>query len=153
LPSQKGYVEQLQERIKCLKAVTQERGPPWKVCPRSRIPRRSPPQLSLSLQAPPLAIIHSLLLLIVFSLHSSAAVSSWHLIGVAVEKCIALGFHRETGKLGGSGGGIGQGVGGEQVGVLVLLFAGYVSDWSLFKAGVWLPHTRCRFLHAIDSIP
>lgn len=44
-------------------------------------------------------IIHCLLLLVIFSLHSSAAGSTWHLIGVAMKKCIALGFHREVAKL------------------------------------------------------
>jgi hypothetical protein len=42
-------------------------------------------------------IIHSLLLLVIFSFHSSAAGSTWHLVGVAMKKCIALGFHREVG--------------------------------------------------------
>ena len=41
-------------------------------------------------------IIHCLILLVIFSLHSSAAGSAWHLAGVAMKKCIALGFHREV---------------------------------------------------------
>ncbi|KFY81184.1 hypothetical protein V499_00010 [Pseudogymnoascus sp. VKM F-103] len=41
-------------------------------------------------------IIHCLTLLVVFSLHSSAAGSTWHLAGVTMKKCIALGFHREV---------------------------------------------------------
>jgi hypothetical protein len=94
----KGYVEQPQERIKCLKAVAQDRGLPVEGLSTQPHPSVAPLQLSLSLQAPPLAIIHSLLLFVVFSLHSPAAVSSWHLIGIAVKKCIALRFHRETGK-------------------------------------------------------
>lgn len=41
-------------------------------------------------------IIHCLHLLVIFSMHSSTAGSSWHLIGIAMKKCIALGYHRET---------------------------------------------------------
>lgn len=41
-------------------------------------------------------IIYCLILLVLFSLHSSAAGSTWHLVGVAMKKCIALGFHREV---------------------------------------------------------
>lgn len=40
-------------------------------------------------------IIQCLRLLVIFSLHSSTAGSSWHLVGFAVKKCVALGFHRE----------------------------------------------------------
>jgi len=42
-------------------------------------------------------IIQCLHLLVIFSIHSSAAGSSWLLIGVAMKKCIALGYHREAG--------------------------------------------------------
>lgn len=41
-------------------------------------------------------IVQCLHLLVIFSLHSSAAGSSWHLIGFAMEKCIALGYHKES---------------------------------------------------------
>ena len=41
-------------------------------------------------------IIQCLHLLVVFAIHSSAAGSSWHLIGFAIDKCIALGYHRES---------------------------------------------------------
>lgn len=41
-------------------------------------------------------VIQCLHLLVVFALHSSAAGSSWHLIGFAMNKCIALGYHRES---------------------------------------------------------
>lgn len=41
-------------------------------------------------------IIYCLRLLVIFSLHSSAAGSTWHLMGVTMKKCIALGFHREV---------------------------------------------------------
>lgn len=40
-------------------------------------------------------IIQCLHLLVVFSIHCSAAGSAWHLIGFAINKCIALGYHRE----------------------------------------------------------
>jgi hypothetical protein len=40
-------------------------------------------------------IIQCLHLLVVFSMHSSAAGSAWHLIGFAMTKCIALGYHQE----------------------------------------------------------
>ncbi|KAL4865520.1 fungal-specific transcription factor domain-containing protein [Aspergillus spectabilis] len=40
-------------------------------------------------------IVQCLHLLVVFSMHSSAAGSSWHPIGFAMEKCIALGYHKE----------------------------------------------------------
>ncbi|KAF4466556.1 STB5 [Fusarium albosuccineum] len=40
-------------------------------------------------------IIQCLHLLVVFSIHCSAAGSAWHLIGFAMNKCIALGYHRE----------------------------------------------------------
>ena len=43
-------------------------------------------------------IIYCLILLVIFSLHSSAAGSTWHLTGVAMKKCISLGFHREVTK-------------------------------------------------------
>lgn len=43
-------------------------------------------------------IIYCLILLVIFSLHSSAAGSTWHLAGVAMKKCIALGFHRQVTK-------------------------------------------------------
>jgi hypothetical protein len=43
-------------------------------------------------------IIHCLHLLVIFSTHSSTAGSSWHLIGIAMKKCIALGYHREPAK-------------------------------------------------------
>lgn len=41
-------------------------------------------------------ILHCLRLLVIFSLHSAAAGSAWHLMGIAMKKCIALGFHREA---------------------------------------------------------
>ncbi|CAG9989374.1 unnamed protein product [Clonostachys byssicola] len=41
-------------------------------------------------------IIQCLQLLVVFSIHCSAAGSSWHLIGFAINKCISLGYHTET---------------------------------------------------------
>lgn len=41
-------------------------------------------------------VIQCLHLLVVFAIHSSAAGSSWHLIGFAMNKCIALGYHRES---------------------------------------------------------
>lgn len=40
-------------------------------------------------------IIQCLHLLVVFSIHCSAAGSAWHLVGFAMNKCIALGYHRE----------------------------------------------------------
>jgi len=40
-------------------------------------------------------IIQCLHLLVIFSIHCSAAGSAWHLIGFAISKCIALGYHRE----------------------------------------------------------
>lgn len=40
-------------------------------------------------------IVQCLQLLVVFSVHSSAAGSSWHLIGFAMNKCVALGYHRD----------------------------------------------------------
>lgn len=40
-------------------------------------------------------IIQCLRLLVVFTLQNSAAGSSWHLIGFAMKKCIALGYHLE----------------------------------------------------------
>jgi len=40
-------------------------------------------------------IIQCLRMLVVFTLQNSAAGSSWHLIGFAMKKCIALGYHRE----------------------------------------------------------
>lgn len=40
-------------------------------------------------------IIQCLHLLVIFSIHCSAAGSAWHLIGLAMSKCIALGYHRE----------------------------------------------------------
>ena len=40
-------------------------------------------------------IIQCIHLLVAFSIHSSTAGSSWHLIGFAMKKCIALGYHRE----------------------------------------------------------
>lgn len=40
-------------------------------------------------------VIQCLRLLVIFSIHSPAAGSSWHLISFAMKKCIALGFHRE----------------------------------------------------------
>ncbi|KAH9212879.1 hypothetical protein DL95DRAFT_507835 [Leptodontidium sp. 2 PMI_412] len=43
-------------------------------------------------------IIYCLILLVIFSFHSSAAGSSWQLTGIAMKKCIALGFHREVAK-------------------------------------------------------
>lgn len=42
-------------------------------------------------------IIQCLHLLVIFSIHSSVAGSAWHLIGFAMNKCIALGYHREPG--------------------------------------------------------
>lgn len=39
-------------------------------------------------------LIHCLRLLVIFSIHSPTAGSSWHLIGIAMKKCIALGYHR-----------------------------------------------------------
>ncbi|KAF5012719.1 hypothetical protein FDECE_1236 [Fusarium decemcellulare] len=44
-------------------------------------------------------IIQCLHLLVVFSIHCSAAGSAWHLIGFAMNKCIALGYHRENVRL------------------------------------------------------
>lgn len=44
-------------------------------------------------------IIQCLHLLVVFAIHSSTAGSSWHLIGFAMNKCIALGYHREGSSL------------------------------------------------------
>lgn len=41
-------------------------------------------------------IIQCLHLLVIFSIHCSAAGSAWHLIGFAMNKCIALGYHREN---------------------------------------------------------
>ncbi|KAH8880215.1 hypothetical protein GQ53DRAFT_849091 [Thozetella sp. PMI_491] len=41
-------------------------------------------------------IIQCLHLLVIFSIHSSTAGSSWHLIGFAMAKCIALGYHRDS---------------------------------------------------------
>ncbi|KAL2113716.1 hypothetical protein VUR80DRAFT_2685 [Thermomyces stellatus] len=41
-------------------------------------------------------IVQCLQLLVVFSVHSSAAGSPWHLVGFAMNKCIALGYHRDT---------------------------------------------------------
>lgn len=35
-------------------------------------------------------------LLVVLALHCSAAGSAWHLVGFAMSKCIALGYHREN---------------------------------------------------------
>ena len=40
-------------------------------------------------------IIQCLHLLIILSIHCSTAGSAWHLIGFAMNKCIALGYHRE----------------------------------------------------------
>lgn len=40
-------------------------------------------------------IIQCLHLLIVLSIHCSTAGSAWHLVGFAMNKCIALGYHRE----------------------------------------------------------
>jgi hypothetical protein len=40
-------------------------------------------------------IIQCLRMLVVFTLQNPAAGSSWHLIGFAMKKCIALGYHRE----------------------------------------------------------
>lgn len=40
-------------------------------------------------------IIQCVRMLVVFTLQNSAAGSSWHLIGFAMKKCIALGYHRE----------------------------------------------------------
>ncbi|KAF7556149.1 hypothetical protein G7Z17_g1647 [Cylindrodendrum hubeiense] len=41
-------------------------------------------------------IIQCLHLLVIFSIHCSAAGSSWHLIGFAMNKCIALRYHLEA---------------------------------------------------------
>ncbi|KAM0325172.1 hypothetical protein ACHAQA_007711 [Verticillium albo-atrum] len=41
-------------------------------------------------------IIQCLHLLVIFSIHCSAAGSAWHLVGFAMNKCIALGYHREV---------------------------------------------------------
>jgi hypothetical protein len=41
-------------------------------------------------------IIQCLHLLVIFAIHSSAAGSSWHLIGFAMNNCIALGYHKEA---------------------------------------------------------
>ena len=43
-------------------------------------------------------VIYCLMLLIIFSFHSSAAGSTWQLTGIMMKKCIALGFHREVTK-------------------------------------------------------
>jgi hypothetical protein len=40
-------------------------------------------------------IIHCLHILVIYSIHSSTAGSSWHLIGIAMRKCVALGYHLE----------------------------------------------------------
>jgi hypothetical protein len=40
-------------------------------------------------------IVQCLHLLVIFSMHSSAAGSSWHLIGFGMKKCLALGYHKE----------------------------------------------------------
>lgn len=40
-------------------------------------------------------IIQCLRLLVIYSIYSSAAGSSWHLSGFAMKKCVALGYHRE----------------------------------------------------------
>lgn len=40
-------------------------------------------------------IIQCLQLLVILSIHCSAAGSAWHLVGFAMNKCIALGYHRE----------------------------------------------------------
>ncbi|PSN74841.1 hypothetical protein BS50DRAFT_540413 [Corynespora cassiicola Philippines] len=40
-------------------------------------------------------VIQCLHLLVIFSIHCSAAGSAWHLIGFAISKCIALGYHQE----------------------------------------------------------
>ncbi|BCS29535.1 Zn(II)2Cys6 transcription factor [Aspergillus puulaauensis] len=48
-------------------------------------------------------IVQCLHLLVIFSIHSSAAGSSWHLIGFAMEKCIALGYHKESSSSSSSG--------------------------------------------------
>lgn len=47
-------------------------------------------------------VIQCLRLLVIFSIHSPAAGSSWHLISFAMKKCIALGFHREPQRPGSS---------------------------------------------------
>lgn len=44
-------------------------------------------------------IIQCLYLLVIFSIHCSAAGSAWHLIGLAMSKCIALGYHRQDAQL------------------------------------------------------
>ena len=44
-------------------------------------------------------IIQCLHLLVVFSIHCSAAGSAWHLIGFAMNKCIALGYHRDDDRI------------------------------------------------------
>jgi hypothetical protein len=45
-------------------------------------------------------IIQCLHLLVIFSIHCSAAGSAWHLIGLAMSKCIALGYHRQQSSAG-----------------------------------------------------
>ncbi|KAF9869718.1 hypothetical protein CkaCkLH20_12761 [Colletotrichum karsti] len=40
-------------------------------------------------------IIQCLQMLVILSLHCSTAGSAWHLVGFAMSKCIALGYHRE----------------------------------------------------------
>ncbi|KAF6818241.1 Protein STB5-like protein 4 [Colletotrichum musicola] len=43
-------------------------------------------------------VIQCLQLLVILSIHCSAAGSAWHLVGFAMNKCIALGYHREDPK-------------------------------------------------------
>lgn len=47
-------------------------------------------------------VIQCLHLLVVLSVHCSAAGSAWHLVGFAMSRCIALGYHREDPRIVGS---------------------------------------------------
>ncbi|KAL4935905.1 hypothetical protein BDV06DRAFT_217067 [Aspergillus oleicola] len=41
------------------------------------------------------SLIHCLLLLVVYSMHSPNGGSTWHLLGLAMKRCVAFGFHKE----------------------------------------------------------
>ncbi|KAH6689061.1 fungal-specific transcription factor domain-containing protein [Plectosphaerella plurivora] len=43
-----------------------------------------------------LEAIHAIAMLLFFSIHSSAGGSSWHLLGLALRTCIALGLHKDA---------------------------------------------------------
>lgn len=42
-----------------------------------------------------MGLLHSLLLLIIYSMFSSVGGSTWHLVGLAMKKAISYGFHKE----------------------------------------------------------